>query len=646
MKEPKRDKIITFMRYKHSMLIRAVACLLIFVFTLTNIAYAYENLRQVRYAETIAGVVSGRTPLHQLDSPRYLFEDEVDLSNFVHSPDRHKASRIKSSLLIDHNTVGYRGMRLTIGSLLDIAKNGLRVDKVVYGRPRIFFDSLPLAAVSKAFETDIDYPDVPKTNFCSVLIEVNRRKIGSHKSGFTAWYSTEDVPADCISRIFIFDRMQNMFIDVTSQLKTAFGQPPAEGRTSTTSETVEDILIEEIRKKGRITFAEFMEISLYSDQGFYMQNVSIGVRTDESAPSFETYSERFSPVFGQCMARQIIEMWENMDKPDGFRVVEMGAGNGTMAKDILEYIESERSDLYNALEYTIVEISPRLTAMQETLLSQNKEKVRWIKSSALDMDEKLGGGIEGVFISNELIDAFPVHRVQCTHHSVKELYITHNGRRFIEEWGEVSDPAIIDYLDNVKKHRGLSNIPKYPYDTAEIEVNLNAVKWQHVLDNALKRGYVISADYGESERDEMPYGIMEGGSIIVHSPYIKGNPRQLMYAYPGKVDISSRVDFFTLLNISAESSSLAIQRMLRQEDFLRGLGMPEHDIGKLDHVSRDHGSYIVAIQSKGDVRPVATNIRTTTTAAPEPSILSIDQSPIKPIDIDSGRTSTAADRAV
>ena len=122
------------------------------------------------------------------------------------------------------------------------------------------------------------------------------------------------------------------------------------------SHRLKQIILAKIQANSdkRITFAEFMDLALYHpDYGYYSSGqVAIGAEGD-----FFTASS-LGPDFGELLAEQLAEMWLILDYPKPFQVIEMGAGLGYLAIDILNYWQSNYPDLLQNVEYRIIEESP------------------------------------------------------------------------------------------------------------------------------------------------------------------------------------------------------------------------------------------------------------------------------------------------
>jgi SAM-dependent MidA family methyltransferase len=378
------------------------------------------------------------------------------------------------------------------------------------------------------------------------------------------------------------------------------------------SPVVTELLKKRIKesKDGKITFKEFMGLALYSENGYYSGGiVDIGAAT-ESTADFGTFPEIAPVTFGYGTAEQIVQMWENMGKPLHFQVVEMGAGNGTWASRILEYLKEKHNDLFNTLEYTIVEISPGLAKRQKEKLEPKGYPVRWVIGSAVDIKLK---DVEGVFISNELPDAFAVHKVRNDDKGrMREAYVVYKDDSFKEELGEISDEQITSYINMLRIARGNEYV-----DTAlskrGLAVNLDMMKWQEAVYNSLKRGYVITIDTGFNGESLNAVDGQEPPLRVYSAKYGRedqiDNPDKYIYGFPGQVDIISDVDFKLLTEIGAnlkDKAGFKEEGIITQYKFFLNIYEHRKEFAKLANdiwdpeVLHDDVFYVL-IQSKGNL---------------------------------------------
>ncbi|OCR01161.1 hypothetical protein BCD67_17485 [Oscillatoriales cyanobacterium USR001] len=313
----------------------------------------------------------------------------------------------------------------------------------------------------------------------------------------------------------------------------------------------------------RISFAEYMELVLYHPQhGYYTNNeVQIGKHGD-----FFT-SPHLGADFGEVLAEQFVQMWEILGKPQIFTIVEMGAGQGILAADILAYLQRQYQDFFQLLEYFIVEKSPILKAEQQQRLMDIKA-VRWC-----NWDEISADSIVGCLFSNELVDALPVHQFIIENGQIKEVYITAETQvqedgeiemKLKEISGEVSTPRIIEYFELV----GIDLSESTYTDGYRSEVNLAALDWISTVTEKLQRGYLLTIDYGYPAYRYYNFHRREGTLKCYYRHQHHNNP----YLYVGKQDLTAHVDF-TALEKHGKLRGLDLVGFTQQGLFLMSLGL-------------------------------------------------------------------------
>ncbi len=308
-----------------------------------------------------------------------------------------------------------------------------------------------------------------------------------------------------------------------------------------------------------MTFERFMEIALYEPgYGYYTsEGTAIGREGD-----FFT-SSHLHPAFGRTLAKQIEEMWEFMGRPGNFSVAEMGPGSGHACRDMLGYLRGR--DLYDSLQYRLIELNPAVRKKQEVLLAEFMGKVSW-SSSLKEMGE-----IRGCIFSNELIDAFPVHLVQMDD-KLKEVYVSVKDGRLNEETGTLSSAAIARYFEemDVSLEKG--------YRT---EVNLRIMDWLADIAGVLEEGFIFTIDYGYTAREYYSEDRDRGTLICYHGHQLSEDP--LLNA--GEQDITAHVNFSSLKKWGEEAGFRTVG-FAAQGAFLVSLGIDE-EIRSLDPGSAD-----------------------------------------------------------
>lgn len=327
------------------------------------------------------------------------------------------------------------------------------------------------------------------------------------------------------------------------------------------SQELQKILITEIDSspEKRITFARYMTLALYDQTyGYYNSGVAtIGVKGD-----FFT-SSSLGKDFGELLAVQFKEMWQNLGCPNPFCLVEMGAGNGELAQDILNFIQDNYDDLFiKALRYIIIERSPNLIKTQQKLLSSFASfDLAW--NTWYDLADS---SIEGCFFSNELVDAFPVHLITKNQNQLQEVYLHLEQDQLTESIAAVSTEKLVKYFDLVDINLLEAQYP-HNYRT---EVNLNALDWLETVESKLKRGYLLTIDYGYPAEKYYRPARNQGTLQCYYQHRRHNNP----YANLGYQDLTAHVDF-TALERQGELLNLKTLGFTRQGLFLMALGIGE-----------------------------------------------------------------------
>ena len=299
----------------------------------------------------------------------------------------------------------------------------------------------------------------------------------------------------------------------------------------------------------RITFAEYMDLVLYHPKhGYYTTNaVNIGSKGD-----FFT-SPHLGADFGELLAEQFVQMWEILERPKPFTLLELGAGQGLLAADILGYIYRHYPDFFEALDYVIVERSEALRNEQARL---HKLPLQW-----LTLDEIPSNSITGCCFSNELVDALPVHQFVIERGQLREVYVTTG---FVEVTGEPSTPKLANYFDLVK-----IELPSNAYpDGYRSEVNLAALDWLSIITDRLQRGYLLTIDYGYPASRYYSPARSQGTLQCYYHHRHHDNP----YLHIGRQDITAHVDF-TALELWGKVCGLLHIGFTQQGLFLMALGL-------------------------------------------------------------------------
>ena len=298
-----------------------------------------------------------------------------------------------------------------------------------------------------------------------------------------------------------------------------------------------------IAAKGPITFAEFMEVALYHPKGGYYSHD----RQDATYRDYYT-SPSAHPAFSALVAVHLETMWRALDEPTPFHVVEMGAGRGLMARDIAEYAREHLAPFAQAMRYIAVDRQAGETP----------------------------SSVVGCVLSNELIDAFPVHLFEIREGELVELFVdVDTNGRFHSVPGDPSTPALAQRL-----HRLGLELP----NGTRGEINLGIGPWARQVAEIMERGFVLTIDYGHKSK-ELYSPERSRGTLQTYYKHTSGSSP---YQWIGRQDITAHVDFTTVI-VEGRSAGLRSLSLMTQAEYLNRLGLkvwadrlPDRDMSPRD----------------------------------------------------------------
>ena len=300
-------------------------------------------------------------------------------------------------------------------------------------------------------------------------------------------------------------------------------------------------------------FRDWMEAALYDREfGYY-------TRTDRTrwgrAGDYRTSAER-SELFAATVARYFAKLYDELGSPSQWTIVEGGAGDGTFAQRVQRALEDDYPHVFAATRYQISEIH-----------------------NASEPSNPLNPTL---YFSNELLDAFPVHRVV----DGGELYVTvDSSNSFTWSVGPYSTPRLTQFLEE-------HSLKLAPGQT--VEVNLAIDDWLTAVSSNLKHGFVITVDYGAEAADLYDPVLRPNGSLRAFSKH--GFVDDVLSA-PGEYDITSSVNW-TQVKATGEGLGLRVVEFDSQDRFLLRAGL-------LDELERR----LKQIEKKSDQLRLTTDAR-------------------------------------
>jgi SAM-dependent MidA family methyltransferase len=309
-----------------------------------------------------------------------------------------------------------------------------------------------------------------------------------------------------------------------------------------------EVIHREILAQGGVMpFARFMELALYCPNlGYYETKAdSVGRQGD-----FYT-SVSVGSLFGQMLAYQFAECLEALNTTK-LQLVEAGAHNGQLAKDILSWLQLNRPSLFEKLEYMIIEPSPLRQQWQHETLKNFK--VRWLHG--FDSSARFNG----VIFSNELLDAFPVCRFgwDARQKNWFEWGVAADGERFIWTKIQVKPGDLPSSILNLPPSL-LEVLP----DEYTVETSPAAENWWRYAANSLNSGKLLTFDYGLAD-DELFLPSRKNGTLRA---FFEHRFADDVLAHPGEQDLTAHVNF-SAMQRAGEDAGLKTEFFSTQAKFL------------------------------------------------------------------------------
>ena len=291
-----------------------------------------------------------------------------------------------------------------------------------------------------------------------------------------------------------------------------------------------------------------MELALYHpEHGYYSTTPQ---RSGKHGDFFTNVD--VGPLFGELIAVQLAEMWRLLEAAgaEHFDLVEAGAGNGRLARDILDAASSHHPGFYDRLRLTLVERSAAARAAHVDTIGPHAGRL--ISSS-----DCLPRRIIGTILANELLDALPVHVVAMRATGLCEIGVGELKGALVEVDMPLSHPALADSVD-------------LDVD-ARVEVGLAAADWMREAISSLERGFMLLFDYGY-DVDRACQSVHPQGTLMAYRAH-RADPEDWL-TDPGSTDLTAHVDLSAIRRV-ATAAGLETLGILDQTYFLLGLGLAE-----------------------------------------------------------------------
>jgi SAM-dependent MidA family methyltransferase len=310
------------------------------------------------------------------------------------------------------------------------------------------------------------------------------------------------------------------------------------------SDALANLIRDQIRRAGPVSFAWFMDQALYHPlYGYYSNDRT---RIGKSGDFFTNVS--VGDLFGEILADQFVELFDLLGTDGDFKLVEQGAENAQLAKDVLKALARESKSA--RWEYWIVERFAKKIAQQNTHIGTAPIPVRWIP------DLQSPSSVSGIVFCNELLDALPCHLVEHDGEKWCEIRVQEKGGIFHFVRTPIQDKRLADHA---------AHLPKPSTTPYRTEVNLAALDWMRSAAQALTRGFILVIDYGFPWTEFYSPARIEG----TLTGYYRHQRQKDVLHRPGEIDITAHINFSAVTR-AALSAGCILLGFTDQHHFMVG----------------------------------------------------------------------------
>src|ERR1041385_6972073 len=307
-------------------------------------------------------------------------------------------------------------------------------------------------------------------------------------------------------------------------------------------------LRERIKRAGPITFHDWMQAALYDEpDGYYRRPDRV---RQGRAGDYRTAPET-SPLFGATFANYFAKCFLDLGRPTSWTIVEIGGGRGEFAHPALTALQTSFPDVFRATRFVIDEIGDGARQSCAEKLSRFWDRVEF-RSIA-----ELTSPFVGIIFSNELVDAFPVHRVKGSAGALKEMYVdVDQAGDFVWTLG-VLQPRVAAFCEQIDLQLNEGQI---------FEVNLAAEDFVARAAALIDRGFLITVDYGAERAELLNSPHRNAGTLRA---FHRHRAIDDVLSHPGEQDLTTTVDWTQIENAGAHHG-LEVLRLHRLDQFLLG----------------------------------------------------------------------------
>ena len=316
---------------------------------------------------------------------------------------------------------------------------------------------------------------------------------------------------------------------------------------------------------GAVPFSTFMDLALNEpEHGYYgAGRARIGTQGD-----FVT-SPSLGGDFAALLAPQLLTWLASVpttDPDQRLSIVEIGPGEGHLARDLISQMRGSDSELLARIELVLVEANPGMRERQQALLQQTDDlPVRWCS-----LDQLQSAPVRGVVIAHELLDALPVDRLVWRGGSLQQEWVELDPSQGLQTTHRPLPDGLREEIKRVCRHGGFQLPPPGAEEGWTTEWNSALPEWFAALAAAVDAGVLLVIDYALEAHRYYTARRSDGTLMAVRSQQAGLSPLD----QPGEQDLTAHL-CIDVVDEAAQRHGWTVGDQAKQGETLLALGLAQ-----------------------------------------------------------------------
>ena len=325
---------------------------------------------------------------------------------------------------------------------------------------------------------------------------------------------------------------------------------------------------------GTISFYDYMNITLNDPENGYYGSGKANVGIGGDFVTSPTMSDQFAILLSEQIKEWLEQLLLNVKPVDKLRIIEFGAGDGSLLRDIINYFYRNNERLLKSISFSIIELNAGMKNKQIENLKEFLDldiEINWC-----ELDDFKNDSINGIFIAHELFDAFPVERIQYSSGDLFQQVVSldSSNEHLILENLKMNN-KLLSYIEKMNNIFHIELPPKDIDQGWTTELHLDNATWLKNVCGKINNGILLVIDYA-IDAEKYYSNKRQNGTLLTYKNQVSSSN---ILNDPGNCDLTSHICSDVLIN-EALLVGFQFGGIVKQGEALLALGLAEklHEI--------------------------------------------------------------------